>query len=186
MALRRRRIYEAQDARSSILARVPLRPDTLAQTVQFGSQTPLADGAGHTFHHLRGRYPVPLYESGSIVAPTRLRGLAVALVWLVLVSVRHGISRRGRPRYSPLLKALAVRTRDAEIVLGVLVEILRGDGVTANRGLAREANVALKNQVGATADSYIGAVAVKGLVTLRCSLLLWRVSVVAPARRALI
>jgi hypothetical protein len=58
MALRRRRIYEVQDARSSILARVSLRPDTLAQTVQFGSQTPLADGAGHTFHHLRGRYRI--------------------------------------------------------------------------------------------------------------------------------
>jgi hypothetical protein len=114
-----------------------------------------------------------------------LRGLAVALVWLLLGSVRHSISRRGRPRYSPLLKALAVRTRDAEIVLGVLVEIFRGDGV-ANRGFAREGNVALKNQVGAAANSYIGAVAVKGLVTLRCSLLLWRVSVVAPARRALI
>ena len=129
--------------------------------------------------------PVPLHESGSIVAPTRLRALAVALVWLLLGSVRHGISRRGRPRRSPLLSALAVRTRDAEIVLGVLVEIFRGDGVAANRGLAREGNVALKNLVGAAADSYVGAVAVEGLVALRCSLLLWLVSVVAPARRAL-
>jgi hypothetical protein len=39
--------------------------------------------------------------------------------------------------------------------------------------------------VGAAADSYIGAVAVEGLVALRCSLLLWLVSVVAPARWAL-
>ena len=130
--------------------------------------------------------PVPLQESGSIVALTKLRALAVTLVWLLLGSILHGVSRRGRPRYSPLLKALAVRTRDAKIVLGVLVEIFRGDGVAANRDLAREGDVALKNQVSATADSYIGAVAVKSLVTLRCSLLLWRVSVVAPARRALI
>lgn len=48
MALRRRRIYQVQDARSSILARGPLRPDTLPQTVQFGSQTTLANRAGHT------------------------------------------------------------------------------------------------------------------------------------------
>ena len=57
--------------------------------------------------------------------------------------------------------------------------------IAANRGLARKADVALKNLVGAAADSYVGAVAVEGLVALRCSLLLWLVSVVAPARRAL-
>jgi hypothetical protein len=129
--------------------------------------------------------PVPLREAGSIVAPTKLRALALALVRFLLGSVRHGISRRGRPRYSPLLSALAVRTRDAEIVLGVLVKILRGNRIAANRGLACEGDVALKNLVGAAADPYVGAVAVKGLVALRCSLLLWLVAVVAPARRAL-
>jgi hypothetical protein len=128
---------------------------------------------------------VPLHESGSIVAPTRLRAPAVALVWFLLGSVRHGISRHGRPRRSPLLIAITVRTCDAEIVLGMLVEIFRGDGVAANRGLPREGNIALKNLVGAAADSYIGAVAVEGLVALRCSLLLSLVSVVAPAWWAL-
>jgi hypothetical protein len=128
---------------------------------------------------------VPLPESGSIVALTRLRALAVALVWFLLGSVRHGISRRGRPRYSPLLSALAVRTRDAEVVLSVLVKIFRGNRIVANRGLAREADVALKNLVGAAADLHARAVAVEGLVALRCSLLLWLVPVVAPSRRAL-
>src|SRR6478609_8111567 len=90
--------------------------------------------------------PVPLHGSASIVALTRLQALAVTLVWVLLGSILHSVSRCGQPRYSPLLKALAVRTRDAEIVLGVLVEIFRGDGIAANCGLAREANVALKNQ----------------------------------------
>ena len=129
--------------------------------------------------------PAPLREAVSIVAPTKLRALAVALVWFLLGSVRHGISRRGRPRYSPLLSALAVRTRDAEIVLGVLVKILRGNRIAANRGLARETDIALKNLVGAAANSHIGAAAVEGLVALRCSLLLGLVPIVIPTRGTL-
>jgi hypothetical protein len=108
-----------------------------------------------------------LHESSSIVAPTRLRALAVVLVWLLLGSVHHGISRRSRPRRSSLLSALAVRTRNTEIVLGVLVEIFRDNGIAANRGLAREGDVTLKNLMGAAADSYAGAIAVEGLIALR-------------------
>jgi hypothetical protein len=39
----------------------------------------------------------------------------------------------GRPRRHPLLIALAVRIVDTEIVLGVLVEIFRGDPIAASR-----------------------------------------------------
>src|SRR3954447_1883004 len=50
-------------------------------------------------HHVRTGIPkksVHLCEAGSIVVPTRLQALAVALVRLLLGSVRHGSSRRGR------------------------------------------------------------------------------------------
>jgi hypothetical protein len=129
-----------------------------------------------------------LHEFGSIVTPTRLRALVVALVWLLLGSVHHGISRRGRLRRSPLLSALAVRTRDTEIVLGMLVQIFRGDGIAANRGLPRERDVALEDLVGAAADLHARAIAVEGLVTLRRPLLLrldWPITVIASARWAL-
>src|SRR6478735_9706616 len=50
MAHRRRRLYEDQGARTSILAGAAApRPDTLTQTGQITSHMPLADGAGHTF-----------------------------------------------------------------------------------------------------------------------------------------
>ena len=53
--------------------------------------------------------------------------------WVGMTHFRHGISRRGWPQCSPLLSVLAVRTRDAEIVLGVLVEIFRRDRIAASR-----------------------------------------------------
>src|SRR5436305_12431267 len=50
MAHRRRRAYEDQGARTSILAGAAApRPDTLTQTGQIVSHKLLADGAGHTF-----------------------------------------------------------------------------------------------------------------------------------------
>ena len=111
--------------------------------------------------------------------------LAVALVWILLGSVRYGISPCGPLWYNPLLSVPALHTRDAEIVLGVLVKIFRGDPIAADRRLARKADVALKNLVGAAANSHIGAAAVEGLVALRCSLLLWLIFLVAPPQRAL-
>ena len=111
--------------------------------------------------------------------------LAVALVWILLGSVRYGISPCGPLWYNPLLSVPALHTRDAEIVLGVLVKIFRGDPIAADRRLARKADVALKNLVGAAANSHVGAVAVEGVVALRCSVLLWLIFVVAPSRRAL-
>jgi hypothetical protein len=54
MAHRRRRLYEDQGARTSILAGATApRPDTLTQTGQINSHMPLADGAGHTFQSNR-------------------------------------------------------------------------------------------------------------------------------------
>src|SRR4051812_35514256 len=113
-----------------------------------------------------GAEPVSLPEAGSIIAPIRLQALAVALV-LLLGSVCNGISRRGRPWHGPLLSARSAHTREAEIMLGVLVEILRGNGIAANRGLACEGDVALKNLVGAAADSHVGAIAVECLIARR-------------------
>ncbi len=43
----------------------------------------------------------PLHETGSLVAPIRLRALAVALVWLLLGSAHYGINRRGQLRPVP-------------------------------------------------------------------------------------
>jgi transposase len=72
-------------------------------------------------------------------------------------------------------------------VLGMLVKIFRGDGVAANRSLARKGDVALKNLVGAAADSYVGTVAVEGMIALKgpLRLRLRLVPVVAPTRRVL-
>lgn len=128
---------------------------------------------------------VHLCKTGSIVVPTRLQALAVALIWLLPGSVRRIISRGSLPRRNPLLSTLVVCTRKAEIVLGVLVEVFRGDAVSANRGLARKDDVTLKNLVGAAADSDVGIVAVEGTVALRCSLLLGLVPIVMPTRGTL-
>src|SRR3954468_24278074 len=79
---------------------------------------------------------VHLCKAGSIVVPTRLQALAVVLIWLRLGSVRRIISRCSLSRRNPWPSTLLVCTREAEIVLGVLIEVFRGDAVSANRGLA--------------------------------------------------
>jgi len=79
---------------------------------------------------------------------------------------------------------ISARVADAEIVLGVLIEIFRSDGVAGNRSFPREREISLKNLMGATADLNVGAIAVEGLAPLWRSLLLleWPVAVIAPAR----
>ncbi len=106
----------------------------------------------------------------------------LALSWLGWVDFRIG--RRARPRRGPLLIALAARIVDAQIVLGVLIEIFRGDAVVADRGFPREGDVPLEYLMGAAADLYVGAVAVEGLISLWGSLLLleWPVAVITSAR----
>jgi hypothetical protein len=88
-----------------------------------------------------------------------------------------------RPR-RPLLSALAARIGDAEIVLGVLIEIFRGNAVVADSGFPRESDVPLEYLMGAPPDFDAGAIAVEGLISLRRSLglLEWPVAVVAAAR----
>ena len=81
-------------------------------------------------------------------------------------SARSGIRRRGRRRWA-LLSAIAVRIGNAEIVLGVLIEIFRSDTVVPDRGFPRERDVAFKDLIGAAADPYVWAVAVEDLVALR-------------------
>jgi hypothetical protein len=97
--------------------------------------------------------------------------------------VHFDIGRRVRPR-CPLLIALAARIGDAQIVLGVLIEIFRSDAVAAGSGFTREGNIALEDLMGAAADLDVGAVAVDGLISLWRSLLLleWPVAVIASAR----
>jgi putative ABC transport system substrate-binding protein len=78
MAHRRRRAYEDQGARTSILAGAAApRPDTLTQTGQIVSHKLLADGAGHTFFDARreqmialaSRYAVPaIYDTPAFTA----------------------------------------------------------------------------------------------------------------------
>jgi hypothetical protein len=130
----------------------------------------------------RGR----VYRKPGRSPPQPGSALVVSVVWLLLGRVHHGISRRGRPRHRSLLIGLAAGIVEAEIMLGVLVEIFRGNGVAADCGLAREGDVALKNLMCVAANSDAGAVAVKRPIALRRSLLLgleWLVSAKAPARR---
>jgi len=72
-------------------------------------------------------------------------------------------------------------------VLGVLIEIFNGDTVIADRSFPCERDVPLENLMGATADFDVGAIAVEGLSSLWCSLLLWEwpVGVIPPAGWAL-
>jgi hypothetical protein len=103
----------------------------------------------------------------------------------LLIFVCRGVGRGGRRR--PLLIAVAAGVRDAEVVLGVLIEIFDVDTVTANRSFPSERNVPLENLMGAATDFDVGAIAVEALASLWCSLLLreWPVAVIAPAGRAL-
>jgi hypothetical protein len=66
-------------------------------------------------------------------------------------------------------------------VLGVLIEIFRCDAVAAPLGFPRESDITLKYLGGIAADLNVGAVAVKGLVSLWRSLLLldWPVAGIA-------
>ena len=82
-----------------------------------------------------------------------------------------------------MLAPLAVLFADAEIVLGMLIEIFRGHPVVADGGFPSEGDVALEYLMSAAANFDAGAVAVETLVSLlRTRLLLkWSIAVVAPA-----
>jgi hypothetical protein len=69
-------------------------------------------------------------------------------------------------------------------VLGVLVEIFRRHAVAAPLRFPRKGDVSLEYLVSVAADSYVGAVAVEGLISLWRSRLLmeWPVAVEPPAR----
>lgn len=121
-----------------------------------------------------------LYEAGTVAAKTELRFIGSA--WFLLGS--SGIGGRSRARRT-LRDVVAAGIGDAEVVLGVLVEVLCGDRVAADRSLAREGNVALEELMRAAANSDAGTVAVEGLAALRRSLLLWLegpVGVIGSAR----
>jgi hypothetical protein len=102
-------------------------------------------------------------------------------------SARIGVSRRGR-RQRSLLIAVATGIGDAKIMLRVLIEIFSRDTVVPDPGFPCERDVALENLSGTATYPYIRAVAVEGLVALRCPLLLlrWPVAAKATARWTLI
>ena len=66
-------------------------------------------------------------------------------------------------------------------MLRVLIEVFSPDTVVPNRGFPCERDVALKNLIGIAADPYVWAITVKGLVALRCPLLLLKWPVAAKA-----
>jgi hypothetical protein len=65
-------------------------------------------------------------------------------------------------------------------VLGVLIEIFRGNGVAANRGFPRESDVPLEYLKGTPADLDVGVVAVEELISL--GRLGGSIAVIPPAR----
>jgi hypothetical protein len=106
------------------------------------------------------------YQGDAIIAvPLRASMVRRTLACRSVGWVHFDIGRRGRPRCS-LLIALAVRIGDAQIVLGMLIEIFRGDAVAADRGLPREANVPLKYLIGAPPNLHIGAAAFEEAISL--------------------
>ena len=125
---------------------------------------------GRRFHKTRG-----------IALPARLGALSFGLAcWPEWVHVDIGWRRRRRP----LLTAFTVLFADAEVMLGVLMEIFCGYGVAADRRFPGEGDVTLEYLIGAAADFEVWAVAVEKLISLRCSMLLleWPLAVKAPAR----
>src|SRR5260370_23496553 len=91
----------------------------------------------------------------------------LALARLAVAAAAHfEIGRGGRPRRAVTL-ALALRVHDAEIVLGVLIEVFRRDPVAAGLRLPRHRDVSLEDLIGVAADFYIGPVAVEGLDAFR-------------------
>jgi hypothetical protein len=160
-----------------------LKP-TRARCAYFGRKT-----LGFCSTHYRARR-LPalqsfLYEVRLIVSPARLRAVWIGCVWRLLIFACYGIGRGGRR--APLLIAVMAGVGDAEVVLGVLIVILDGDTVIADRSFPCERDVPLKNLMGATADFDVGDIAVEGLASLWRSLLLWEwpVAVIARAGRAL-
>ena len=139
-------------------------------------------------HYRARRFPAlqgVLCEIRLIVSRARLRAVWIECVCRLPIFVCLSICRGGRRR--PLLIAVTAGVGDAEVVLGVLIEIFDGDTVIADRSFPCERDVPLENLMGATADSHVGAIAVEGLASLWRSLLLrkWPVAVIALAGRAL-
>jgi hypothetical protein len=80
-------------------------------------------------------------------------------------------------------RGIAVRIRDAEIMLSVLIEIFGRYRVVADRGLARQRDIAFEDLMRGTAHPDVGAIAVEGLVSRWSALLLLErpIAVVPPA-----
>src|SRR5580700_2900370 len=90
------------------------------------------------------------------------------LLRLLALAVDHFVIGRHlllRPRLS--LEPVALRVHHPEIMLGVLIEILRGNAVARRLRLAGQRLIALEHLIGVAADFDAGAVAVEGLRPLR-------------------
>jgi hypothetical protein len=117
------------------------------------------DGFGSESRRFRG--------DGIVAVPLGLGAVYLKLAYLERVHLEIG--RRGRPRRRPLLIGLAARVGDAEIVLGVLVQIFGSNTVVTDCRFPREGDVTLEDLVGAPADLDVGAVAVECMIALRNS-----------------
>src|SRR5690348_1139395 len=92
---------------------------------------------------------------------------AIALtIPLALAGIHVEIGRGRRARLAVLL-ALALRIHDAEIMLGVLVEVFRRDAVAARLRLPRHRDITLEHLIRVAAYLDARAVALKALGAMR-------------------
>jgi len=89
------------------------------------------------------------------------------LGFLPLALRAHFIVRRGCRPWLALILPVTLRIHDAEIVLGMLVEVFRRHPVAACLGLARHRQIALEHLVGIAADLNARAVALEVLRAMR-------------------
>ena len=124
-----------------------------------------------------------------LLAGWRRRGLNKGLVRVATFRLRPPGLRIGgchRTR-RPVQVSFAIGIHDAEIVLGVLVEILGRDPVAAGRCLARQSHIAFENLISVAADFYIWTIAVEGLNSVRHPrAVVMRVAPIAATTRSLV
>ena len=95
-----------------------------------------------------------------------LRRHIIGLGVFAVAAVHLHVGRGRRPRRGAAL-AFALRIHDAEIMLGVLIQVFRRDAVAAGLRLARQRDIALEHLIGVAADFNVRAVAVESLLAMR-------------------
>src|SRR5262249_58373444 len=93
--------------------------------------------------------------------------LAVALAITLPLAAAHLEIGGGRRARLAVLLPVALRLHDAEIVLGMLVEVFRRDAVAARLRLARHRDIALEHLIRVAAYLDVRAVALEALRAVR-------------------